>query len=103
MNNGLRGNAQKIPTNQRGSIEEPLTESTGTLIAFTLGQTRSTFQLSQTIRRCMMNRNIALLSIGATLSLSLFIVDLSHAVHIDRARQYAQTRMAADVTEPANP
>lgn len=50
-----------------------------------------------------MNKNVALLSIGATLSLSLFIVDLSHAVHIDRTRQYAHTRMAADVTEPANP
>jgi len=50
-----------------------------------------------------MNKKVALLSIGATLSLSLFIVDLSHAVHIDRTRQYAHTRMAADVTEPANP
>ena len=50
-----------------------------------------------------MNKNVALLSIGATLSLSLFIVDLGHAVHIDRTRQYAHTRMAADVTEPANP
>ena len=50
-----------------------------------------------------MNKNVALLSIGATLSLSLFIVDLGHAVHIDRTRQYAYTRMAADVTEPANP
>ena len=50
-----------------------------------------------------MNRNVALLSIGATLSLSLFIVDLGHAVHIDRTRQYANTQMAADATEPANP
>ena len=48
-----------------------------------------------------MNKNVALLSIGATLSLSLFIVDLSHAVHIDRTRQYAHTQMASDVTEPA--
>jgi hypothetical protein len=50
-----------------------------------------------------MNKNVALLSIGATLSLSLFIVDLGHAVHIDRTGQYAHTRMAADITEPANP
>jgi hypothetical protein len=49
-----------------------------------------------------MNKNVALLSIGTTLSLSLFIVDLGHAVHIDRTRQYTHTRMAADVTEAAN-
>jgi hypothetical protein len=49
-----------------------------------------------------MNKNVALLSIGATLSLSLFIVDLGHAVHVDRTRQYTHTRMV-DVTEPANP
>ena len=50
-----------------------------------------------------MNKNVALLSIGAMLSLSLFIVDLGHAVHIDRTRQYTPTQMATDVTEPANP
>ena len=51
----------------------------------------------------MINKNVALLSIGATLALSLFVVDLGHAFQIDRTRQYARTQTLANVTETANP
>ena len=54
------------------------------------------------IRRCMMNKNLALLSIGAALLLPLFFVDLGHAFQIEK-RQGARTLMAGAMTGTANP
>src|SRR5262245_28559347 len=50
-----------------------------------------------------MNKNSVLLSVGAALLLSTFCFDVSHAVHIDRTKQYAQTQMAGIMNEPAKP
>ena len=48
-----------------------------------------------------MNKNSVLLSVGAALLLSTFCFDVSHAVHIDRTKQYAKTQMAGIMNEPA--
>jgi hypothetical protein len=61
---------------------EPRTRSPGTLIADEHSQMND--QRNQLRRRCMMNKNSALLSIGAALLLSLFFVDVGHAFQTDR-------------------
>jgi len=48
-----------------------------------------------------MNRNSVLLSIGTALLLSTFCFDVSHAVHIDRAKQFPPARAAGIMNEPA--
>ena len=48
-----------------------------------------------------MNKNFALLSIGAALSFSLFFVDLGHAFQIER-RPEARILLAVDLKGPAN-
>ena len=48
-----------------------------------------------------MKRNSVLLSIGPALVLSLFAVDVSHAVHIDRAKQSSPTRIEGIVNATA--
>jgi len=48
-----------------------------------------------------MKRNPVLLSIGAALVLSLFVFDVSHAVHIDRAKQFPPTRTAGITNKTA--
>lgn len=49
-----------------------------------------------------MKRNSVLLSIGAALVLSLLVFDASHAVQIDRTKQFPPTRMAEAMNEVAN-
>ena len=49
-----------------------------------------------------MNKNSALLSIGAALLFSLFSIDLGHAFQIDK-KQDARTLMAGDMNGTANP
>ena len=49
----------------------------------------------------MMNKNSALLSIGAALLFSLFFIDLGHAFQIDK-KQDARTLMAGEVKGTAN-
>ena len=49
-----------------------------------------------------MNKNFALLSIGAALLLPLFVVDLGHAFQIDK-RQAARILMAGEMKGTANP
>src|ERR1043165_7046672 len=51
--------------------------------------------------RCMMSKNIALLSIGAALLWSLFLFDASHAAQIDR-KQASQNLMTAEMNRTAN-
>ena len=47
-------------------------------------------------------KNVTLLSIGAALVLSLFVFDVSHAVQIDRTKQFAHTQTAGIMNETAN-
>lgn len=49
-----------------------------------------------------MKWNSVLLSIGAALVLSLFVFDVSHAVQIDRTKQFSPIRMAGIMNEAAN-
>lgn len=49
-----------------------------------------------------MKRNSVLLSIGAALVLSMFVFDVSHAVQIDRTKQFGHTRTAGIMNETAN-
>jgi hypothetical protein len=49
-----------------------------------------------------MNKHTALLSIGAALLCSLFVVDVGHAFQIEK-RQGARIQMAGEVRETANP
>ena len=49
-----------------------------------------------------MRRNSVLLSVGAALVLSLFLFDVSHAVQIDRAKQFPPTRTGKMVNSIAN-
>ena len=53
------------------------------------------------IRRCMMHKNVALLSIGAALLLPLFFVDPGHAFQIEN-RQAASILMAGEMKGTAN-
>lgn len=48
-----------------------------------------------------MNKNSVLLSIGTALLMSTFCFDVSHAVHIDRTKQFPPTRTAGIMNEPA--
>ena len=48
-----------------------------------------------------MNKNFALLSLGAALLLPLFVVDLGHAFQIEK-RQAARTLMAGEVNGTTN-
>ena len=50
----------------------------------------------------MMNKNFALLSIGAALLFSLNFIDLGHAFQIEK-REGARTLMAGDMKGTANP
>lgn len=49
-----------------------------------------------------MKRNSVLLSIGTALVLSMFVFDVSHAVQIDRTKQFGHTRTAGIMNETAN-
>src|SRR5437868_5482616 len=51
--------------------------------------------------RCMMNKNIALLSIGPALLGSLLLFDVGHAVQVDR-KHAAPSLMAAEVSSTAH-
>jgi hypothetical protein len=48
-----------------------------------------------------MNKHSVLLSVGTALLLSTFCFDVSHAVHIDRTKQFPPTRTAGIMNEPA--
>ena len=48
-----------------------------------------------------MLRNSVLLSVGTALLLSTFCFDVSHAVHIDKAKQFPPARTAGIMNEPA--
>jgi len=48
-----------------------------------------------------MNKNSVLLSVGTALLLSTFCFDVSHAVYIDKTKQFPPTRMAGIMNEPA--
>ena len=52
------------------------------------------------IRRCMMNKNVALLSIGAALLFSLFFFDVGHAAQIQKG-QAAPILMVGEVNGTA--
>jgi hypothetical protein len=80
-------------------MQEARMESTGTLIAVKHGQMKG--RRNQLRRRCMMNKNSALLSIGAALLFSLFYIDVGHAFQIDR-RQDVRSANAAEMTGTAN-
>jgi hypothetical protein len=69
------------------------------LIAEEHSQKRETYPI---IRRCMMYKNSALLSIGAALLCSLFVVDVGHAFQIEK-RQGARVQMAGEMKGTANP
>ena len=79
-------------------MQEPLTGSTGTVVAIKHRQKR---EIYATIRRWIMYKNYALLSIGAALLCSLFFVDVGHAFQIDRS-QDAHIQMATDMKGTAN-
>ena len=64
-------------------MQEPRAGSTGTLVAVTHAQKSET---QTTIRRWIMYKNSALLTIGATLLCSLFFVDVGHAFQTDRKK-----------------
>ena len=79
-------------------MQEPRTGSTGTLVAITHAQKSET---QTTIRRWIMHKNSALLSIGATLLCSLFFVDVGHAFQTDR-KMDARILTAAKTKGTAN-
>src|SRR5713226_6254308 len=79
-------------------MQEPRTESTGTLIAEEHGQKRVNVTNH---RRCIMYKNSALLSIGAALLFSLFFIDVGHASQIEK-RQGVRTLTAAEMNGTAN-
>ena len=79
-------------------MQEPRAGSTGTLVAITHAQKSDT---QATIRRWIMHKNSALLSIGATLLCSLFFVDVGHAFQTDRKKD-ARILTAAEMKSTAN-
>ena len=79
-------------------MQEPRTESTGTLVAITHAQKSET---QTTRRRWTMHKNSALLTIGATLLCSLFFVDVGHAFQTDRKKD-ARILTAAKMKGTAN-
>ena len=76
-----RNSRAKNPTNSTDNTQEPQTGSSGTLIAVEHDQKMVNVPTS---RRCMMCRNSALLSIGAALLFSLFVVNGGYAFQLDR-------------------
>lgn len=95
------GEGHYIQGNQRMHIQESRTGSTGTVIAVVPGLKMVTVSNHTTIRRCTMNKNSILLSIGAALLLSLFLSDVGHAVQIDR-KQGARNLMAMEMNKTTN-
>ena len=79
-------------------MQKPRTGSTGTLVAHRHAQKSET---QTTIRRWIMYKNSALLTIGATLLCSLFFVDVGHAFQTDRKKD-ARILTAADMKGKAN-
>ena len=64
-------------------MQTPQTRSTGTLVAQRHAQKSET---QTTIRRWIMHKNSALLTIGATLFCSLIFIDVGHAFQTDRKK-----------------